>query len=275
MDNKYHVFVSYCRRNFDEVNAFLRQLHSSIPQLRCWFDMTGIESGDEFTEKIVAAIDNSDYVLFMVSDEAMAAKWTKKEVMYAKVTGKRVIPVLLNGAAIKGWFLFEFGLIDSIDTTDAKQVNKLISNLCSWTGLGNTDQADTKNNLSTSNTDDISLEKANQLYNAKDYEAAVNIYRTLANEGDAKGQYNLGLCYASGRGVEQDYTQAIKWYWKAAEQGNPSAQFNLGFCYENGYGVKQDYLQAIQWYQKAAEQGDLSARCSLGLCIQKWANRQI
>ena len=36
-------------------------------------------------------------------------------------------------------------------------------------------------------------------------------------------QYGLGVCYATGQGVEQDYTQAVHWWRKAAEQGDAFA----------------------------------------------------
>ena len=52
-----------------------------------------------------------------------------------------------------------------------------------------------------------------------------------------------------------DYSEAVKWYRKAAEQGNKQAQYNLGVCYESGRGVPQDYSEAVKWYRKAAEQG--------------------
>lgn len=98
----YDIFISYSRKDIDEVETLVTMLQKCIPQLACWFDLTGIESGDEFTEKIISAIDKSSHVLFMLSDNSMASAWTKKEVTYAKNTGKRVIPVLLKGSKIKG-----------------------------------------------------------------------------------------------------------------------------------------------------------------------------
>ena len=46
----------------------------------------------------------------------------------------------------------------------------------------------------------------------------------------------------------------MKWYRKAAEQGNAGGQLNLGLCYEKGEGVKPDKTEAIKWLRKAAEQ---------------------
>lgn len=131
---KYDVFISYARKDFDEVNSFVEMLKERIPQLTYWFDITGIESGDEFDEKINAAIDNSSCVLVALSDNSLQSKWVKDEVMYARNTDKKVIPLLLKGASLKGWFLLKFGRIDCIDTTNPLQVNKLVMNLCTWNG---------------------------------------------------------------------------------------------------------------------------------------------
>ncbi len=134
MAHKFDIFISYARKDFDEVNQFVGMLKERIPSLTCWFDITGIESGDEFEDKIITAINNSAYVLFALSDHSIQSQWTKDEVMYAKNTEKRIIPLLLKGAQLKGWFLFKFGRIDCIDTTNSLQIDKLVKNLSDWTG---------------------------------------------------------------------------------------------------------------------------------------------
>lgn len=134
MTHKFDIFISYARKDFDEVNRFVGMLKERIPSLTCWFDITGIESGDEFEDKIITAINNSAYVLFALSDHSIQSQWTKDEVMYAKNTEKRIIPLLLKGAQLKGWFLFKFGRIDCIDTTNSLQIDKLVKNLSDWTG---------------------------------------------------------------------------------------------------------------------------------------------
>ena len=41
--------------------------------------------------------------------------------------------------------------------------------------------------------------------------------------------------------------QAVYWLQKSAEQGNAIAQFNLGVRYDNGDGVEKDMEQAVYW----------------------------
>ena len=88
-----------------------------------------------------------------------------------------------------------------------------------------------------------------------DYQTAFKLWLPLAEQGDAKAQFNLGVMYGDGLGVKQDYFEEVNWYRKAAEQGHAKAQFNLGVMYANGRGVKQDDVEAVKWYRQAAEQG--------------------
>ena len=110
--------------------------------------------------------------------------------------------------------------------------------------------------------------KADEYYNKKDYNSAVQYYHKAAQAGKAFSQMRIGYCYESGQGVTKDIAEAVKWYRKAAEQGDSQAQHNLGYCYRNGYGVTQDYYEAVKWYRKAAEQGHTGAQCNLGVCYE-------
>ena len=88
--------------------------------------------------------------------------------------------------------------------------------------------------------------------------------RSLATEGDAVAQYNLGEKYADGEGVPQDAAEAVTWFRRAADQGHGSAQYSLGWMYANGEGVPQDDAEAVRWYRRAADQGNNKAQFSLG-----------
>ena len=135
MEKQYDIFISYSRKDFDEVNAFVEMLKLRIPTLDIWFDLDGIESGDEFSDKIISAIKRSKYVLFALSSNSDKSEWTRKELGFAKGKGIKIVPVLLKGAQLQDmdWFLFEFSGVDCIDIIDTKQIDKLIKNLAKWT----------------------------------------------------------------------------------------------------------------------------------------------
>ncbi len=98
---------------------------------------------------------------------------------------------------------------------------------------------------------------------------AAEWYRKAAAQGHAQAQNNLGWMYLNGRDVEQNDQQALVWYRKAAEQGHAVAQFNLAQIYRLGRGVEANNHEAVVWYRKAAEQGDLEAQFNLALMYEK------
>ena len=102
--------------------------------------------------------------------------------------------------------------------------------------------------------------EAEAAYKRGDYAVALELLRTLAEQGDADAQFNLGNMYYEGMGVSQDYTEALRWYRRAAEQDNADAQVNLGVMYYEGEGVPQDYVQAHKWFNLAASQFSSSQR---------------
>ncbi|HWT28122.1 MAG TPA: tetratricopeptide repeat protein [Methylophilaceae bacterium] len=119
--------------------------------------------------------------------------------------------------------------------------------------------------LCLSNANAATLEDARQAIEAHDFKTASTIYHELADQGDAKAQYNLGLMYSRGDGVKQNYNEALKWYRLSAEQGFAEAQYNAGIILLRPEWVKPDYAESIKWYTKAAEQGHLRSQVALGV----------
>ena len=64
------------------------------------------------------------------------------------------------------------------------------------------------------------FEDGSAAYERGDYATALMVYRPLADKGDAKAQYNLGIMYDTGQGVSQDYVQAHKWYNLSASRAS-------------------------------------------------------
>jgi len=95
----------------------------------------------------------------------------------------------------------------------------------------------------------------------------INRLTSAMNTGGAAEQFEMGLCYYLGDGVEQDYDAAFLWFSKAAEQNYAKAQLYLGECYDSGYGVKQDRKQAGQLFLKAAQQGLAEAQFRVTSCF--------
>ena len=100
---------------------------------------------------------------------------------------------------------------------------------------------------------------------AGDFQTALKEWKSLADQGHAYAQYNLGWMYANGEGVPEDDAEAARWYRLAADQGDADAQHNLGVMYYNGEGVPEDDAEAARWFRLAADQGDADAQHNLGV----------
>lgn len=109
------------------------------------------------------------------------------------------------------------------------------------------------------------FEDAAAAYKRGDYGNAMRLYRSLAEQGDARAQTSLGRMYLRGQGAGRDYREAMKWFRRAAALGIADAQFNLGEIYLREYGVPQDLVEAARWYTRAAEQGHAGAQFTLAV----------
>lgn len=54
-----------------------------------------------------------------------------------------------------------------------------------------------------------------------------------------------------------------KWLSLASDQGLADAQFNLGVLYVKGLGINQNLKKALEYFRLAADQGDIRAMQSI------------
>ena len=107
--------------------------------------------------------------------------------------------------------------------------------------------------------------EAQRANNSGDYEKAVLLFTSLAEQGYLGAQLTLGLMYKNGQGVQQIDKEAFKWFRLAATQGDPTAQDILGLMYIKGEGVRQNDKEAVRYFRLAAEQGHPEAQVNLGV----------
>ena len=141
------MFISYSRRDIDFARQFVETV-TNVTGAEPWIDLQGVETGTQFTDVIVGAIDQCDVFIFLISSESLNSGWVKKEVLYAKDCGKRIFPVIIDKTTPTGWFRFEFGRIDCIDYSIQEQREKLFVNLIESIGakLSATSSEDGGNN---------------------------------------------------------------------------------------------------------------------------------
>ena len=114
-----------------------------------------------------------------------------------------------------------------------------------------------------------------EAYQRKDYTAAVQLWRIVANEGSREAQSLLGEMYAFGQGVPQDYPRAIQWLKLASEQNEPKAQYKLGMMHMYGQGFNKDFGRAAMWFILANASGHPKAKKQLATVSEELTPAQI
>ena len=98
-----------------------------------------------------------------------------------------------------------------------------------------------------------------------------------AKQNHTKSQYELGIDYLFGFGVEVDNSKALYFLEKSAEQDYIPAQVELGNLYLTTSGLGSDldnYKKGLYWYKKAAEKNNGFAQLNLGIIEMAQSNYQ-
>jgi TPR repeat protein len=64
-------------------------------------------------------------------------------------------------------------------------------------------------------------------YNRGDYVPAIQVFRAMAEQGNAEAQSLLGVMYRRGQGVRRNSVRAFLWFSRAAARGNAKAKTEL------------------------------------------------
>lgn len=100
------------------------------------------------------------------------------------------------------------------------------------------------------------------------FDAALNIFRPLAERGDPGAQNNLGVLFETGSAVPESKGNAIQWYRRAAAENLALAQTNLAILIAADHILgtadpsrrTQDFVEAYVLFSSATSQGlDLAA----------------
>ena len=71
------IFISHSSTNKQDIEALIPYLNSQ--NLPIWYDKVNIDYGDNITNKIQEGIDNSEAVIFWITNEFLESKWCKTE----------------------------------------------------------------------------------------------------------------------------------------------------------------------------------------------------
>lgn len=125
------IFISYSRKDKEKVLSIVSEIEQTLG-VKCWIDLEGIDSAEQFENVLVGAISQSKVVLFMMSENSMKSKFVKKEISFAHNKGIRLVPVVLDKAEWSDWFVYQFGDLNCIHYDEPDQREILLRSLGKW-----------------------------------------------------------------------------------------------------------------------------------------------
>ena len=90
-EEKRQVFISYSRRDLAFVEGLAADLKAA--GLDVWYDLSGLEGGARWRIEIEKAIQESQYVVIVLSPDSVASVWVEEEYLFASKFRKKILPL--------------------------------------------------------------------------------------------------------------------------------------------------------------------------------------
>jgi len=94
-------------------------------------------------------------------------------------------------------------------------------------------------------------------------ELAYKYFSYASRSNNPIGMFMKGVCLNGGIGTNQNKKEAFLLFEKAAKMGYVKAQYNTGLAFEQGNGVEASITMAQYWYEQAIKQDDIQSYLSL------------
>ena len=85
----------------------------------------------------------------------------------------------------------------------------------------------------------------------RDPAEAFRLFTRVAELGDIRGVYHVGLCYLEGQGAVKDPVRGAEYLQTAADAGYAPALYRMGLLHRDGVGVERDVSLALRYLYAA------------------------
>lgn len=121
------VFISYSHKDKSVADAIVNHLENN--NVRCWYAPRDIETGQEWAECIMQAIEYSKIMVLIFTDYSNASVQVRREIDNAISKGVTVIPFKLTAEPPSGAMEYYLSTLHWLDAMN-EPLEKAIDNLC-------------------------------------------------------------------------------------------------------------------------------------------------
>ena len=259
VEREHQIFISYKRDDSDMVFPIKDKIELNTGK-KCWIDLDGIESDDQFVNVIIKAINKADVFLFMYSHSHTAITdykkdWTVREISFAQKRNKRIVFVNIDNTDLTDWFEMMLGLQQQVDATSNSAMERLYRDLKKWLG---DNQKPIKNNVIPKKESRISSFDKGISYPTTDKEAddvKVNIKDNIGSNDILTVKLNniqFNMIRVEGGTLEIGATQEQL----PDAEGNeyPSHSITLPTYYIGQFPVTQNLWEKVMGYNHSYNQ---------------------
>jgi formylglycine-generating enzyme required for sulfatase activity len=92
------VFISYSRKDI----AFVDHLAADLKKagLDVWYDVSGIAGGDRWRSEIENGLRTSQFVLVVLSPDAITSEWVEREFLFSSNLKRKIIPLMYRSCEL-------------------------------------------------------------------------------------------------------------------------------------------------------------------------------
>jgi len=86
------VFISYSRKDLSFVDKLAADLKNAGVDV--WYDVSGIGGGSRWRSEIENALRSSQYVIVVLSPDAVTSEWVEREILFSSNLKRKIIPLM-------------------------------------------------------------------------------------------------------------------------------------------------------------------------------------
>lgn len=215
-----------------ELGSYYQEIIYDTQKAKKWYNKAADLGDAEAQNKLAVILADID------GDYKQSIKWYKKSMEQGNPWAYR------NYA----WCLFNGNGVKENKGKALEMLQKAIDLGC----------PDAENDLQEMQNDNVdkTIDDANDLFSAKEYEKAIPIYKEYAEAGNVRAMANYGSCLVNGWGIKQNLKSGVDWLKKAANEKFAFACCRLAEIYGGTTYKGKTYTidNGMAWkYMKLAE----------------------
>ncbi len=280
MDNEYDIFISYSRRDLEQVSAIKAEIEK-VTDAHCWMDLEGIEAGTRrFTKAIIDGINKCRVFLFMCSEQSQNSKIALLELNYASKHCQHVVIVRIDDRPLNNEFEFLYDLTDTIEWNNQPQRKKLFREIKRWIGIneeivneepiviGQKKEEGTEIHIETdANCNMYRFKTFIKLLKAND-DGVVHLKpgtHKLEFVSEEFPEVKVSKVYSLERGIDCDYISvSLKNQVEEERAKRIADEARKNKLAGDEFYERKNYEEAVKWFRKSADQGNAAAQNNLG-----------